>query len=240
VIRLPIPAGQLLGEVIELPAEEARRALRVLRLEAGAVVQLFDGAGMQADAVLEVDGERVRARLVAPAVKAVSAGVVHIAQALAKGDKMELVLQKATELGAASIVPFASMRAVVKLEGDRAADKVERWRKIATEAARQCGRADTPEVADVTTLAGVLARPGVHGLLYEGETDVRLGAFLDAAGDRPVTLLIGPEGGFDPKEVAQARAAGAAIVGLGPRILRTETVALAVLAIAMHRRGELG
>ena len=117
---------------------------------------------------------------------------------------------------------------------------MERWRKIAIEAARQCGRADTPEIGELSDLRRILARPGKKALLYEGPGNLRLGAFLDAAGSEPVTLLIGPEGGFAEEEVAQARESGAAIVSLGSRILRTETVALAALAVALHRRGELG
>lgn len=239
MIRIPVAVGSLREGPARLPAEEGRRIRTVLRLEPGAELELFDGAGRAARARLTrvaevVDVEVLEVR------DAPAAPPIAIAQALPKGDKLELVIQKATELGAAAIVPFASERAVVKLDAARAHARVERWRKIAVEAARQCGRADTPEVAELTDLEGVLARPGRRGLLYEGATEVRLGAFLDAAGEEPVTLIIGPEGGFAEGEVARARAAGAAIVGLGSRILRTETVALAALAVALHRRGELG
>jgi len=239
VIRIPVPKGSLRPGKLELSPDESRRVRTVLRLEVDDALELFDGAGLAAPArvaelgdVVTIDVGEIR--------EAGRAPPLCIAQALAKGDKMELVIQKATELGAAEIVPFASARAVVKLDAAKAHERVARWRKIAQEAARQCGRADTPEIAELTDLDGVLKRPGAHGLLFEGATDLRLGAFLDSAGDAPVTLLIGPEGGFADDEVEQARKAGAAIVGLGSRILRTETVALAALAIALHRRGELG
>ena len=239
MIRIPVPPGALRPGKLELPEAESRRARTVLRLEVGDAVELFDGAGLAAPARVSAMTDVVTVD-VGPVREAGRAPPLCIAQALAKGEKMELVIQKATELGAAEIVPFASARAVVKLDAAKAHERVSRWRKIAQEAARQCGRADTPEIAELATLDAVLARPGACGLLYEGATDVRLGAFLDAAGDAPVTMLIGPEGGFTEDEVARSRAAGAAIVGLGARILRTETVALAALAIALHRRGELG
>lgn len=239
MIRIPVPAGSLQPGRSVLPPEESRRARAVLRLQPGDEVELFDGAGVAASAKIASVGEEVAVEVLEVRT-AHAAPPIAIAQALPKGDKLELVIQKATELGAAAIVPFSSARAVVKLDADKASARVERWRKIAREAARQCGRADTPEVTELQDLAGVLARPGKKGLLYEGATDVRLGAFLDAAGSEPLTLLIGPEGGFADEEVARAREAGASIVGLGSRILRTETVALAALAVALHRRGELG
>jgi 16S rRNA (uracil1498-N3)-methyltransferase len=239
VIRIPVPAGSLRPGRLNLPEEESRHARTVLRLQVGARVELFDGAGFAAEATVASLAEPIAVD-VGEVREVGRAPPLCVAQALAKGDKLELVIQKATELGASEIVPFASERAVVKLDAAKARERAERWRKIAREASRQCGRADTPEVSEPVELAAVLARPGPRGLLFEGETDVRLGAFLDAAGDAPTTLIIGPEGGFTPGEVAQARAAGAAIVGLGSRILRTETVALAALAIALHRRGELG
>lgn len=239
MIRLPVPAGALQPGLLTLSDDEAHRARTVLRLAPGDALELFDGAGRMATARVHAVGAQVEVEVLAVG-EAPSAPLLTIAQGLPKGDKLELVIQKATELGAAGIVPFAAARSVVRLQGAKAHERVERWRKIAREAARQCGRADIPEVGELADLAAVLARPGKVGLLYEGTTDLRLGAFLDAAAGAPVTLVIGPEGGFAEEEVAQARAAGAAIVGLGSRILRTETVALAALAIALHRAGELG
>jgi len=239
VIRIPVPPGSLREGAMQLPEEEARRVRTVLRLEVGDAVELFDGEGALASGRISELRERVTVE-VGEVRRREPAPPLFIAQALAKGDKLELVIQKATELGAAGLIPFDSARAVVKLDARKASERVARWRKIAVEAARQCGRADVPEISEPSDLARVLARPGAKGLLYEGATDVRLGAFLDSAGSAPVTLIIGPEGGFTEDEVAEARAAGAAIVGLGERILRTETVALAALAVALFKRGELG
>jgi len=239
VIRIPVPAGSLAVGPLTLPDEEARRIRTVLRLEVGSALVLFDGAGVQAQATLVALGREAVVHVRAVEVAA-PAPPIAIAQGLPKGDKLDWVIQKATELGACAVVPFAAERSVVRLSADKAQARRERWQKIALEAARQCGRADVPEVAPLARLSDVLARPGKVGLLYEGAVDVRLGGFLDAAGEAPVTLVIGPEGGFADAEVAQARASGAAVVGLGPRVLRTETVALAALAVALHRRGELG
>jgi 16S rRNA (uracil1498-N3)-methyltransferase len=245
VNRLPVPPGSLDAEpvaelTVEFGTEQAHKARVVLRLREGDAVQLFDGRGVWADAVLAtVSPDAVKARVTA---RHVSKGgpALHIAQGLAKGDKLEVVIQKATELGAASVRPFRSVRAVVKLEGEKARERVARWQKIAEEASRQCGRADTLQVAEVADLSALLREPGAKALLYEGEAALRLSEVLDAHALEPLTLIIGPEGGFAPEEVAQAREAGAAIVTLGMRVLRTETVALAALAIALHRRGELG
>jgi 16S rRNA (uracil1498-N3)-methyltransferase len=250
VNRVAVPKGALdvPNSTVQLEGESAHKLRLVLRLREGDEVELFDGVGVQATGVIShLDELRVLLKIGEVRRELTRVAPLQVAQALVKGDKLELVIQKATELGASAIWPFRAQRSVVKLEGERASERVGRWRKIASEAARQCGRADVPDVAELTDLAGILARPGPKAFLYEGEKTVRLSHFLDevAASSSstellPRTLIIGPEGGFSGEEVEAARAAGARIVGLGPRILRTETVALVALAIALHRQGELG
>jgi 16S rRNA (uracil1498-N3)-methyltransferase len=159
---------------------------------------------------------------------------------------MELVVQKATELGAGRIVPVLTDRCVSRPEPSRAAAKVDRWRKIAQEAAKQAGRAVTPEVAPVTTLANALKElpPGCRLLVpWEEEHRLSLGEAVAGAaqGATPsvVAVLIGPEGGLDASEVEAARSFGGVAVTLGPRILRTETAGLVALSCVMFATGNL-
>ena len=159
-------------------------------------------------------------------------------QGLPKGDKLELVLQKGTELGVAAFFPVVTARAVSRPKDAEA--KAQRWRKIVSEAARQCGRADVPEVAAPGPLAdAVAALPKDTRLLVLDEEERAL-RLSDALTDAPLALVVGPEGGLSREEVAQLKAAGGVSVTLGPRVLRTETAALAALAVLLHRMGELG
>ncbi len=219
---------------------------RVLRLRSGDRLVVFDGAGHEADAEVMVIGDssldlRCGALRLAPAART----RVTLLVAILKGDKTDLVVQKATEIGAARIVPLQTARTVVKLHGDRANARATRWQTIAEEAARQCGRSDVPVVRPLQTLAEAL-RDAVQEttetlrlVLYEGESERKLGAAIP----RPATdvaLLVGPEGGFESNEIEMARAAGFVPVSLGIRLLRAETAAIAGLAVVQHCLGELG
>ena len=165
---------------------------------------------------------------------------IWLFQGLPKGDKMELIIQKAVELGVYAVVPVAMRRSVVKLDEKKAAAKVKRWQSVSESAAKQSGRQTVPRIGDVTDLRGALklAADMERKLLpYENETGM-IGAreAIDScgAGDR-IGVLIGPEGGFDPEEVALARESGFTPISLGNRILRTETAGLCVLSILMFR-----
>jgi 16S rRNA (uracil1498-N3)-methyltransferase len=167
----------------------------------------------------------------------------YLAQALAKGERMDLVVQKSTELGARAVAPFTCERSVVRLEPSRAAQRVERWRRIAAAAAAQCGRSDLPAIWPISSLEQVLERASQDGMralmLWEQERATRLSeAVSEQPG--PLMLVVGPEGGFSEEEVARARALGARTVSLGRRVLRTETAALAALAVVQFLRGDLG
>ena len=238
--RLFVPPEQLSQARVQLTPEQARYLGAVLRLEPGEELEVFDGRGASFRAWLEGSALRIGDRL--PPAQAPAVDVVLV-QSLAKGEKMELVVQKATELGATRIVPLASERAVVRVEGERAAAKAERWRKIAQEAARQCGRADVPRVDEPCGWDAVFAllrdEPERRGLLLDPEqSEPRLGQA--ARGASRILVAVGPEGGFSPQERARAAAGGMLAVGLGPFVLRTETAGLAALSVILHVHGELG
>jgi 16S rRNA (uracil1498-N3)-methyltransferase len=238
--RLFVPPAQLRGARVELSPEQARYLEGVLRLGPGEEIEVFDGEGARFRAWLESGGLRVAEPLEESPLRSVD---VVLVQALAKGEKMELIVQKATELGATRIVPLASERAVVRLSAERGGSKAERWRRIAQEAARQCGRADVPRIdepAGWEAVFGLLRdEPARRGILLDPEEkQLRLGAA--ARGAARILIAIGPEGGFSPEERDQARQNGMLPAGLGPLVLRTETVGLAALSIVLHLHGELG
>lgn len=242
--RLFVPPGRIAGETARIEGEARHYLAHVLRLAPGDELEVFDGAGTAYPARLEALTEAGALLSLGPGRRTSTAPAITLVQALAKGDKLDLVVQKATELGAGRIVPLQAERCVVRLPPEKGAERAGRWRRIAEEAARQCGRADVPEVEAPAELPAFLdaarARGEAVAFLYEGETEFRLSAWLSAHAGRPVALVVGPEGGFTPAEIERARAAGAATVSLGSRILRTETAGFAALAVALHLAGELG
>ena len=231
------------GERVELAADDARKLITVLRRQGGECVQLVDSGGAQFEAVLAVEGKSVFARLTSVIERAELESTLRIvvAQAIPKGQKMDFIVEKATELGVAAIVPLRSERVIGERTGEH---KHERWQRIARSAAQQCGRTHVPDVlpvADWTTLlptfadyervyiAWELADPLPLRERFETELRTALSALI----------VIGPEGGFASIEVDAAVAAGAKPLSLGRRILRTETAALVVLAALLYARGEL-
>ncbi|HET9552112.1 MAG TPA: 16S rRNA (uracil(1498)-N(3))-methyltransferase [Anaeromyxobacteraceae bacterium] len=219
--------------------EPARHYLRdVLRLAPGDPVELFDGRGAAWEATV---GEGFEALRLGARREAAAGGTeVHLLFALAKGEKVDLVVQKATELGAARLAPFAAERSVVRLDEAKGAERAVRWRRIAEEAARQCGRSDVPEVAAPGPLAAALAAVprGFRLVVLHGEGSAPL-ASVPLEGAPGVAAVVGPEGGLTPEELAACEAAGAIRAGLGPRTLRAETAAIAAVALLQALAGDL-
>ncbi len=243
--RLFVPPGQLAAAregVLSLTAEQARYLGLVLRLRDGDLVEVFDGRGTRLAARLSPLGGELALRLGEPARDEEATGSIVLAQALSKGEKLDWVVQKATELGVSRIVPFAAERSVVKLSAERGAARVERLRRIAQEAARQCGRGDVPQVDAPAPWDDLLALPdqdpALRAVLLDADPGLPPLGQLDA-GPR-VLLVVGPEGGFSPGERQGAAAAGFVAASLGRRVLRTETAGLAAIAVVQHLRGELG
>ncbi len=231
------------GAHVQLPDHTAHHAREVLRLRPGAAVQVFDGAGAEFSAVLdEVSRRGVWARL-GRRIEPRPESPLHLVLALSplKGDRMELALQKVTELGVTEIWPVVTARTDAAARPALQGTRSERWDRVASGAAEQCGRAFVPPVLPTTTLAGLLDRAfdGTRVVLLETEPHPPLATAVDATGRR-LLLLIGPAGGFERAETEALATAGFAPASLGPRILRSETAAVAAVAIAQATWGDLG
>jgi 16S rRNA (uracil1498-N3)-methyltransferase len=237
--RLHVPPAQLArGNPVALTASQARYVETVLRLRSGAAIEVFDGEGRRFEAELEPSGLRIGKELPRGPGSALD---VWLAQAIVKGDKLDLVVQKATELGASRILLLDTSRSVVKLDDRRAGSRVERLRRVAEEAARQCGRREVPPIDGPLALDDLSERlePDRLGLLLDPEgSELRLSQV--ARGASRLCLAVGPEGGFAPEERDRAAAEGMVSVSLGRLVLRTETAGLAALAIVRHLAGDLG
>ena len=232
------PVAKLASGERTLPAESSQYLCRVLRLREGERFVAFDPESRtEAEAtILEASASAARVTIgECHAASVVAETSVALVYGLAKGDKVDGVVRDSTELGATRIVIARTTRAVAKLDGERAGTKVDRWRRIAEQAARQCGRADPPVVDGVLGWREALALAGDDAsaakfCLWENATEP-LAPLLRAALSRgaPIAFAIGPEGGLTEAEVEEARVLGYAPVSLGRFILRTETVAAAVL-----------
>jgi 16S rRNA (uracil1498-N3)-methyltransferase len=218
------------GLRLELPAGAARH-VQVLRLQPGGTITLFDGRGGEYEAVIEHMGRSdVRVQVGAHrASECETATQVHLALGMPANERMDWLVEKATELGVASIQPLLTERTVLRLAGERAQKKQAHWQAIAVAACEQCGRNRVPAVHPVENLAAWLARQEQPGLVLSLRAGTQpLAPARDAA---PVTLLSGPEGGLAPAEEDAALARGWRPVHLGPRVLRAETAPLAALAV---------
>ena len=233
-VRAPIP--DLAPGERRLRGAIAHYLARVLRLRAGDAFVAFDPAtGRESDGVaVEEDGGGVTVRFgplrqgARPPEREIT-----LVQGLAKGDKCDGIVRDATELGATRVIVATTLRAVVKLDASRAAQRQARWARIAREAARQCGRSEAPRVdapCAWEAALGLVPEPAARFCLWERATEPLAPALLQAlAGRVPLAFACGPEGGLDEAEVRRARDMGWSVASIGPLVLRTETVAAAVL-----------
>lgn len=238
--RIYLPQPLASGTTVQLDARAQRHAVRVLRLQAGDSLILFNGEGGEYHATLEDsrrEGAQVSLREFNDRERE-SPLDIALLQGVARGEKMDLILQKAVELGVSRVVPLATERSQVKLSGERLDKRMQHWRGVIIHACEQCGRNRLPELAELQDLNAVLAAhgPGRLGLLLDPTADRGPHGL---AGTRALSLLIGPEGGLSASERDQARSAGFQGVRLGPRILRTETAGLAALAALQCLYGDL-
>lgn len=240
MVRFFVTETDLLGQTVTLTGENAQHA-KVLRLKAGEELLLCDGQGNECLCVMEDPVDllvSIRDRRLSATEAAVK---VSVYMAFPKADKLEHVIQKATELGAYEIIAFPSVRCVSKPDEKSLKKKLERWQKIAASAAEQSGRGRVPQVSVLPTFKSALEQAAQADralMFYENEQAVTLRMALEQKPWNTVSLLTGPEGGLEEREVQQARAAGLEVCTLGKRILRCETAPLCALSAVMYAAGE--
>jgi 16S rRNA (uracil1498-N3)-methyltransferase len=242
--RFAIAPERVVDGRVTFDAPETRHLARVLRLGPGDTVVASDGAGR--DYTVRLTSVRPQATGIVVGV-ADAAGesplAITLVQGVAKGDKLETIVRAATELGVTRVVPALTARSVVRLAERQGAARQARWQRVAREAAKQCGRPVVPDVAEARALEACLDEGRKADLalcLWEGGAPPLAAALAEATRPRHVAVLIGPEGGLEPREVEAARGRGWRVVGLGARILRTETAGPAMIAILQSRWGDLG
>ena len=231
------------GEVVCLEETDARHARRVLRLRPGEEVVLMDGARRFRGEILDGTGEAVACRLLEELPSTEPALRITLFQGLPKAEKMELIIQKAVELGVYEIIPVVTARTIVKLDAKKEAKKLARWQLVARSAAKQSGRGMIPKVAAPISFKEAVAaakKLDMAVMPYERAKgmDAARGLVHSMRGKKSIGIFIGPEGGFDCSEVSQALAANIETMTLGQRILRTETAGLTVLSILMFELEE--
>lgn len=235
----------LLADTIQITGADAHHLMHVMRAKPGDEIVVVDDANAVArmkmvafseDAVtLELE-ERLEANTESPID-------IVLAQCLLKGDKMDFIVQKAVELGAVGIIPVKSQNCVVRYDAKKAKSRVERWQKIANEAAKQCGRTALLEVAPIRSMAEFLQEEAADAefiFFYENENKETVKSYLQALNKKRIVLLVGPEGGFTLDEASAITKAGGHSVTLGPRILRAETAAVAAMTVVQYEKGDLG
>ena len=239
------------GSVVELPRETGAHLAKVLRARSGDEVVLFNGDGHEfTGAVEKVQGSRVSASIgAARAIDRESPFQLTLVQCVPRGDRMDFIVQKATELGVVHIIPVLSQRSVVRLDESQSASKQVHWRAVAVSACEQCGRNRLPFVAApqplLNYLGGLVQADESLRFVLEPERargTERAAQALDIASPRSVSraeIAIGPEGGFAPEELEAFDLSSFSRMQLGPRVLRTETAAIAAIAVLQARFGDL-
>lgn len=244
--RFLVPSDLITGSSVTLDGDLYRHIAKVLRLQPGAGIILCNGKGVEYDATLtKIDRSSVSMTITAQRTAKMESSAkpsFTLLQGLPKGDKFELIIQKATELGINSIIGFPASHSVVKIDTSQIKSRITRWQKIAAEAARQSERYSIPEISLANNMKDALheTTSPVKILLSEREKIAGLRETLEQF-DLPesVSFLVGPEGGFSIEEIEMAMEAGFMPVSLGPRILRTETAGLAALSILQYQLGDM-
>lgn len=237
--RIHSPQPLAAQATFELAAEASHHLARVLRMQAGDALVLFNGDGGEYPATIAAVDKRSVTVTTGQRAENVPESPLHLELgiAMSKGERMDWIIQKATELGVARIVPLVSERVELKLQGERADRKLAHWRGIAIAACEQCGRNRLPDIADIRPLAQWLEQTTaerrfvLHHRSAEGLNATQAPA--------SVALLIGPEGGLSDAEIAAAERHAFAPLRLGPRVLRTETAPLAAISVLQYAWGDL-
>jgi 16S rRNA (uracil1498-N3)-methyltransferase len=239
--RIHTPGTLVSGAELALPPAGAYHIARVLRMREGAALAVFDGAGHDFQAeIVSVAGDKVHVRIGNEVQMSTESPLrITLVQGVSRSERMDWTLQKATELGVAAIAPVLTARSVVRLDDKQALKKQQHWTGIVSGACEQCGRARIPLVQAPTTLRNYLANARKEGLRLVLSPSAP-GSLAGLASLPPkVELLIGPEGGLDDDELANAQKAGFMPVRLGPRVLRTETAGVVALTVLQALWGDL-
>ena len=242
--RFYIPNPHIENGLLEIEGDEVKHIRKVLRLKAGDEILVFDGLGKEFEGTIIEEGRffvMVKIQHIFSS-KGDSPLEVTLAQSLLKGEKMDYLIQKATELGVKEIIPFFSSRSVPLLEKSRGLKRHLRWEKIAIEASKQCGRGVVPRIESLQDYSDMLHGASTDDLrLILWERDgIKLKEALERSREKAkIFFVIGPEGGFSQDEVDKAKRAGFAAVTLGKRILRAETASLCLLSIIQYEWGDM-
>jgi 16S rRNA (uracil1498-N3)-methyltransferase len=243
--RFYVPQPRIENGMVKVEGEEVKHIRKVLRLKAGDDISVFDGLGKEFEGTIVEEGLSsvvIRIKNVYSS-KRDSPLEVTLAQSLLKGEKMDYLIQKATELGVEEIIPFLSSRSVPLLEKSKRLKRHQRWKRIAIEASKQCGRGVIPEIESLQDYSEMLQRASPNALrliLWEKE-GAKLKKILERSKEgKRIFFVIGPEGGFSEGEVDEAKGVGFIPVTLGRRILRAETASLCFLSILQYEQGDMG
>lgn len=229
---------------IELPSDESRHARDVMRLRKGALIVVIDGLGRAYKGEIQTVGKKAVTVNVISTVREFGEPMVHVtlAAGLSKGEKLDGVIQRATELGVSRIVPLLTEKSVIKLDDDKKVQsRIKRWSKVALASAKQCRRSVVPMIAEPLAVSKYLLdfEREDCGLFFHVSRDTM--SWSDAEipdGAKRVAVVVGPESGFSDNEAEMARNAGMTVVGLGERVLRTENAGPTAVALVMSRLGE--
>ncbi|MFZ7103416.1 MAG: 16S rRNA (uracil(1498)-N(3))-methyltransferase [Peptococcaceae bacterium] len=244
--RFFVSPEEIKDNKIYLQGTDARHLSQVLRIKAGEKIIAIDGTGSEYQVQLTMISDSLAEGIITGVTSSArDAGIdVTLVQGIPKGDKMELIIQKCTELGVKRIVPVVTERTIVKLDEGKKEKRRDRWQKIAREASKQCKRGTVPEITAICTweeYLGFLDRSEEVLVLWEDEAAIGLKGYLtEKLKPDAITLIIGPEGGLSLDEVNKLAGRGAQTVSLGPRILRTETAGFAALIMVLYEFGDLG
>ena len=241
--RFYVDSSRLDTHLLYLTKEDAKHALSVLRLKPGQMIELIHQSSLWEAEILATDCQDVSVRILRPLPSAEPSVSITLFQGLPKSDKMDWIVQKATEIGISRIVPLVMNRCVVKSDLKKDAHKMDRWLKIIKESCKQCGRCVIPELSEPCTLNNLkdrLSLPEICIVPWEEAKDYGpLSVYRDYGKPSSLGILIGPEGGIDPEEIELLQSIGFIPITLGKRILRTETAGLATAAAILSLYGEM-
>lgn len=247
--RFFAPKENIKGNLIYIEDREARHILNVMRLKENDKVVVFDGTGKEYTGFIkEADrrqlfGRKTKQKSVIVEIVSVKTPRIEklpkitLAQSISKKEKMDYILEKATELGVHAIIPVLSERTIVRFKPDRAINRVNRWRKLAREAAKQCGRTDIPQIKDIQKFYNIIDKVNNFDLALMACLSEDAAAFKEAVSDFEtgnIIVFIGPEGGFTPEEIIMARDTSCKFISLGNRVLKSDTAGLYILSVLNH------